>query len=85
MSKQAEKALWSEVQRLETPVREALDSYDWEKLMQLLAELSPVVTSFFDDVMVMDPDESVRNNRLALLRRCNALFKEVGDLGALKL
>ena len=85
MSKQAEQALWAGVQRLEDPVRKALDSYDWEKLMQLLSELSPVVSSFFDDVMVMDPDEAVRNNRLALLRRCNALFKEVGDLGALKL
>ena len=50
-----------------------------------MAELSSVVSAFFDDVMVMDPDEAVRNNRLALLRRCNALFKEVGDLGALKL
>ena len=35
--------------------------------------------------MVMDPDERVRANRLALLRRCNALFEEVGDLGALKI
>ncbi|MCR5347893.1 MAG: glycine--tRNA ligase subunit beta [Fretibacterium sp.] len=85
MSKQAEKALWAGVQRIEAPVRKALDSYDWGSLMQLLAELSPVVASFFDDVMVMDPDEAVRANRLALLRRCSALFKEVGDLGAIKL
>ncbi|MBR1673024.1 MAG: glycine--tRNA ligase subunit beta [Fretibacterium sp.] len=85
MTKHAEQELWSSVQRLEPPVREALEAYDWESLTQLLAELSPVVSSFFEDVMVMDPDEAVRANRLALLGRCNALFKEVGDLGALKL
>ncbi|MBQ9564831.1 MAG: glycine--tRNA ligase subunit beta [Synergistaceae bacterium] len=85
MVKHAEKALWDEVRRLEAPVRDSLAGYDWHGLMQLLSEMSPVVSAFFDDVMVMDPDEAVRNNRLALLSRCNALFKEVGDLGSLKL
>ena len=85
MAKQAEKSLWAEVRRMETPVRNFLASYNWHGLMQLLAEMSPVVSAFFDDVMVMDPDEAVRANRLALLGRCNALFREIGDLGSLKL
>ena len=84
LAKPAERALYDEVVRLEPGVREVLDSNDWKGLTERLAELSPVVSAFFDDVMVMDPDEKVRANRLALLRRCNALFKEVGDLGALK-
>lgn len=82
--KPAERALHDEVARLEPGVREALDSNDWKGLTARLAELSPVVSAFFDDVMVMDPDERVRANRLALLKRCSALFEEVGDLGALK-
>ena len=49
----------------------------------MLAELSPVVAKFFDDVMVMDKDEKVRANRLALLDECNKLFAEVGDLSVL--
>ena len=85
LAKPAERALYDEVVRLEPGVREALDSNDWKGLTARLAELSPVVSAFFDDVMVMDPDEGVRANRLALLRRCNALFEEVGDLGALKM
>ena len=85
MAKPAEQALYDEVVRLEPGVREALDSNDWKGLTARLAELSPVVSAFFDDVMVMDPDEGVRANRLGLLRRCNALFEEVGDLGALKM
>ena len=31
-------------------------------------ELAPVVATFFDDVLVMDPDERVKANRLRLLR-----------------
>ena len=84
LAKPAERALYDEVVRLEPGVREVLDSNDWKGLTERLAELSPVVSAFFEDVMVMDPDEKIRANRLALLRRCNALFKEVGDLGALK-
>ena len=74
-----------EVVRLEPGVREVLNSNDWKGLTARLSELSPVVSAFFEDVMVMDPDEKVWANRLALLRRCNALFEEVGDLGALRI
>lgn len=81
----AERDLYAGVTRLMSPVRKAVASYDWDGLTKLLAELSPVIAAFFDDVMVMDPDEAVRANRLSILRRCNALFGEVGDLGSLKL
>lgn len=84
LDKPAERALHEEVARLEPMVGAALEARDWQALMELLAELSPVVSAFFEDVMVMDPDERVRANRLALLKRCNALFERVGDLGALK-
>ena len=79
----AEKNLYRAVSKLDEPVREALDAYDWEGLAKMLAELSPIVAKFFDDVMVMDKDEKVRANRLALLAQCNKLFNEVGDLSTL--
>lgn len=84
-TKAAERALYDEVVRMEPLVSSALQKNDWKGLMASLAELSPVVTAFFDEVMVMDPDEKVRANRLAILKRCNSLFEEVGDLGVLKL
>ncbi|MDR2527424.1 MAG: glycine--tRNA ligase subunit beta [Synergistaceae bacterium] len=83
-AKDAEKALYAQVVRLELVVEEALHEVDWERLTASLSELSPVITGFFDDVLVMDPDEKIRGNRLALLKRCNVLFEEVGDLGSLK-
>lgn len=83
MTLDAEKNLYKEISRLDEPVRKALDAYDWAGLAKILAELSPVVAKFFDDVMVMDKDEKVRANRLALLAQCNKLFREVGNLSVL--
>ena len=83
MTVQAERDLLSEINRLESHVKESVKYYDWANLTQSLAELSPVVSQFFDDVMVMDKDLKIRNNRLALLNKCNNLFREVGDLSVL--
>ena len=83
MSVEAEKNLFAEVMRISEPVRKSVSVYDWEGLTKLLAELSPVVAKFFDDVMVMDNDERVRDNRIAILRECNKLLLTAGDLSVL--
>ena len=83
MSVEAEKNLFAEVMRISEPVRKSVSVYDWEGLTKLLAELSPVVAKFFDDVMVMDKDERVRDNRIAILRECNKLLLTAGDLSVL--
>lgn len=83
MTEDSERALLEEITRLEEPVAHAVSVYDWSTLTRLLAELSPVIAKFFDSVMVMDKDEKVRKNRLALLSKCNALMKEAGDLSVL--
>jgi glycyl-tRNA synthetase beta chain len=85
MVKDAEKTLYEAIGKMEPQVGAALRENDWKGLTASLAELSPAVTGFFKDVMVMDPDDRVRANRLAILRRVNALFKEAGNLGTLKL
>jgi glycyl-tRNA synthetase beta chain len=48
-----------------------------------LAQLRSVVDTFFDEVMVMDPDEQLRANRLALLAELRGLFAGVADLSRL--
>ncbi|MBQ7156068.1 MAG: glycine--tRNA ligase subunit beta [Synergistaceae bacterium] len=80
MAVDAERELLAEVKRLGPAVNEAVKVYDWAGLAKMLAELSPVIGKFFDGVMVMDKDEAVRNNRLALLGKCNALLMTAGDL-----
>ena len=41
---------------------------DYKKYLNDLTEINPVVTKLFDDVLVMDKDEKIKNNRLALLK-----------------
>ncbi len=83
-SKKAEEDLFREIERVEPTVGKALREQNWNALAESLSELSPFITAFFDDVLVMDPDSRVKENRIALLSLCSRLFLEVGDLGILK-
>jgi glycyl-tRNA synthetase beta chain len=75
-----EKQLFDEVLRLETELPEFFAAGDYEPALTRLARLRSAVASFFDEVMVMDENLSVRNNRLALLLRLKKLFDRVADL-----
>ena len=57
----AEKALYQAVQSV------SFDG-DYAKYLKDLTKINPAVTKFFDDVLVMDKDEKIKNNRLALLK-----------------
>lgn len=80
----AEKELLRVLEGQSAVVSSALDSHDWEAVCAALAELSPAISGFFDDVMVMDENIDVRNNRLALLGQCKKLFDSIGDFSLLK-
>ena len=46
-----------------------------------LANLRAPIDAFFDGVMVLDENEAIRENRLRLLNRFVAVFKDVADFG----
>ncbi len=56
-----------------------------EQLLRWAVELAPVVATFFDDVLVMDPDERVKANRLRLLRDVRDAVGRLGDLSQIPL
>jgi glycyl-tRNA synthetase beta chain len=62
---------------------EALDAFEptgeLEPDFGAAAALAPAVERFFDDVLVMDPDEELRANRLRLLRDVRAKVGRLGD------
>ena len=74
----AEKRLFSEL--VETERHWAAEP---EAQLQQLAALRDTVDAFFDEVMVMDENERVRNNRLALLGRLRCLFLRLADVSRL--
>ncbi|HXO43818.1 MAG TPA: DALR anticodon-binding domain-containing protein, partial [Thermoanaerobaculia bacterium] len=49
-------------------VEAAAAAGDYERALRRIAELAPVLDRFFVEVLVMDPDERVRANRIALLQ-----------------
>ncbi len=83
-TQEEESSLYQAVCSLEPQVGEALKRQAWNEVTALLARLEPAITRFFDKVLVMDENSSVRENRLALLSRCQELFMSVGDLCLLK-
>lgn len=82
--KEAEHQLFSALNELEPTLKQALEGRDWAGAMRELSRLAGPVKGFFDDVMVMADDPAIRLNRLALLKRCDALFSRVGELGKAK-
>jgi glycyl-tRNA synthetase beta chain len=83
-AKDAERKLFDGIESVSVKVNEAILKSDWTALTNCLAELSPCISYFFDDVLVMDKDEDVKANRIRLLVKCNRLFEEVGDIWVLK-
>jgi glycyl-tRNA synthetase beta chain len=63
--------------------------YDYLKAGQFLDALShidklkPVINNFFDRVLVMDKEERIKINRLALLQDLSEILKSVADLSKL--
>jgi glycyl-tRNA synthetase beta chain len=51
--------------------------------LEKLATLREPVDDFFDAVMVMDEDQELRENRLALLYQMRQLFLHTADLSKL--
>jgi glycyl-tRNA synthetase beta chain len=52
---------------------------DLEADFAAASRLAPIVERFFEDVLVMDPDEQVRANRLRLLRDVRDAVGRLGD------
>lgn len=65
-------------------VRDLLKKRDYTSAMTSLAGLREEVDDFFDNVKVMDDDERLRKNRLALLRSISNLFLETADISRLQ-
>lgn len=79
----AEKTLASELMAKEAVVVPLFKSREYRAGLAELATLKDSIDGFFDDVLVMDEDPGVRNNRLALLANLRALFLQVADISYL--
>jgi glycyl-tRNA synthetase beta chain len=79
----SEKDLYQQLQLVEKNVSAAIKKGDYVAALESVARLRKPVDAFFDDVMVMVEDVSIRNNRLALLTAISALFSGIADFSRL--
>ena len=79
----AEHDLHGAFERLAPVVDAACANGDYAGALKSLAAVKPVVDRFFDAVMVMADDATVRANRLALLRSVAATMNRVADISKL--
>ena len=75
----AEISLATAIALTEDAAAKALVQNDFATAMRALGKLRQPVDSFFDDVLVNDPDDATRANRLALLRRIRTVTQSVAD------
>ena len=81
----AELTLHNALRNSREKVLPMLEQRRYAEILNELADLRDPVDRFFDDVMVMADDETVRNNRLALLGELRALFLDVADISRLSI
>ena len=76
-----ERPLAAAVAQAEGTVAAALEADSFAAALSELAALRAPIDGFFADVMVMDEDPALRDNRLRLLNRFVAVFANVADFG----
>ncbi len=76
-----EKALYDSVEKIKSEFLSFIGKRDYFNAMRLLKEnLYGPIFGFFDKVYVMAENESIRNNRLALLKNVVVMFRKIIDL-----
>ena len=78
---QAERSLFAELNRAEASLQGS-DSVD--AFLGAITVMVPTINRFFDEVLVMAEDVTVRQNRLALMQRIAGLAKGIANLSYLE-
>ncbi|AHE67777.1 glycyl-tRNA synthetase, tetrameric type, beta subunit [Legionella oakridgensis ATCC 33761 = DSM 21215] len=81
----AERTLFDHIQTMEQAVIPLYSEGNYVHILEQLATLREPVDAFFDHVMVMVDNEAVKNNRLRLLLRLQALLQGVADISLLSI
>jgi glycyl-tRNA synthetase beta chain len=76
---QAETDLYRQLTACEQDLKEALAARDYNAALERLRQLKDPIDRFFEEVLVLDKNLSLRQNRLALLTRTAGLFQQVAD------
>jgi glycyl-tRNA synthetase beta chain len=77
--KEEEKVLYNEYKKIKNEVNNYIKDYDLKNAYHSLMKIIDPIHDFFEEVRVMAEDQSVKENRLALLKQIQVLMKSIGD------
>ncbi len=84
LREEQEEKLYREYSDIDGRVDKYLNQTDIKNAMHLLASLKPYVDAFFDHVLVMHEDTSVRNNRLNLIYQVKEMYRKIAEFSMLQ-
>ena len=61
-------------------IDEMVAEREYRRALESFAAMAPELESFFDEVMVNVEDESVRSNRMSLLRKVGGAVMKIADV-----
>lgn len=73
-----------EEKNLYNAVKAVVETDDYPQYLQQLVGLNSKIDAFFEKVLVMDKDEAVKNNRIALLSVLRRYYDKIADFSKIK-
>jgi len=80
LTEEAERAVAEQLGEVKPELTAVLETGDFEAAVEAGLKLGPVLHCFFEEVLVMDEDKAVRENRLRLLLDVRDTLGALGDL-----
>ena len=75
----AERALYAQAAELKAEVGRLVAEQEYLGALRRITALKPMVDMFFEEVLVIGPDEALTQNRFALLKTVADLFARIAD------
>lgn len=80
----AEKNLYQQLKQATKAIHTALDHKEFERAMTVIAALRSELDVFFDKIIINDPVESIRQNRLQLLNQIDYAANLIADFNQIE-
>ncbi|MBN1383810.1 MAG: glycine--tRNA ligase subunit beta [Elusimicrobia bacterium] len=74
-----EKELYEKFLNIKNKVEETIKNNDYRTALKELVSIRKPVDSFFEKILIMDKNEQIKNNRLALLSEIHKFFIKIAD------
>ena len=79
LAEEEEIALYGHFASNRKAIEKGIADKNYEEVYRILAGFKPFCDSFFDHVLVMDPDSTLKKNRIGLLKAITGVFTGLVD------